>query len=213
MAFPDKLKKLREEHKFTQVDLAKKLGVTQRTISYYETGKGQPSMDAVNSLAKIFNVSLDYLLSDYEDSEAKTKAIIDKLRNDTKNNILVWNPADEANIYVGSDEKGELYDTIYSLFDVKSFNQYHLSKIDYKRSYFAPYKKGGYFLAFIPSLADMVNINTIVLFAYHKMKFYLISENSSMRQIEELYSEVKVQCSGIDEFLNEYLRDSSISAE
>ena len=36
MKFGEKLKALREKHHFTQTDVAKALGVTQRAISYYE---------------------------------------------------------------------------------------------------------------------------------------------------------------------------------
>jgi transcriptional regulator with XRE-family HTH domain len=40
MTFAEALKSLREQHNMTQSDLAKQIDVTQRTISYYEIGKG-----------------------------------------------------------------------------------------------------------------------------------------------------------------------------
>jgi len=41
-SFGDKLKKLREANNMTQNDLAMKLGVTQRFVSYYEKGTSHP---------------------------------------------------------------------------------------------------------------------------------------------------------------------------
>ena len=43
MSFSENLKKLREAKGMTQKDLATKLGVSSRIVSYYETGKSIPS--------------------------------------------------------------------------------------------------------------------------------------------------------------------------
>lgn len=56
------IKELRVEQKLTQTELAKQLNTTQDTISLWELGKSYPDILSVIALAKIFNVSSDYLL-------------------------------------------------------------------------------------------------------------------------------------------------------
>lgn len=60
--FGNKLKTLRLAKKYTQAQLAQKLGLTKSVISAYETGLRLPSYDVLINIAKIFNVSTDYLL-------------------------------------------------------------------------------------------------------------------------------------------------------
>ncbi|MCD8501614.1 MAG: helix-turn-helix domain-containing protein [Bacillaceae bacterium] len=42
MTLGNKIKQLRNEHNMTQPDLANKLGVTVRTVAYYENDERQP---------------------------------------------------------------------------------------------------------------------------------------------------------------------------
>ena len=58
----ENIKQLRQEQKITQKDLANALGVTQRKISFMETGTTEPSLKDIKALCKYFNVSADYLL-------------------------------------------------------------------------------------------------------------------------------------------------------
>lgn len=60
--FGNTLKTLRLKEKYTQAQLAQKLGLTKSVISAYETGLRLPSYDILINIAKIFNVSTDYLL-------------------------------------------------------------------------------------------------------------------------------------------------------
>lgn len=60
--FGNNLKTLRLRKKWTQAQLAQKLGITKSVISAYETGLRLPSYDILIHIAKIFNVSTDYLL-------------------------------------------------------------------------------------------------------------------------------------------------------
>lgn len=52
----------RELKRMSQSDLAKKIGVTQRTISYYESGKRIPPADILKKLAILFNTTIDELV-------------------------------------------------------------------------------------------------------------------------------------------------------
>ncbi|MEG0546848.1 MAG: helix-turn-helix transcriptional regulator [Oscillospiraceae bacterium] len=64
MAFHEKLKDLRLSKlpPITQTDLAKSLGVTQRKVSFLETGATQPSLNDLFGICIFFKVSADYLL-------------------------------------------------------------------------------------------------------------------------------------------------------
>lgn len=53
---------LRKKNGITQKQLSNSIGVTERAIVAYESGKMKPNFDAINSLADTFSVSADYLL-------------------------------------------------------------------------------------------------------------------------------------------------------
>ena len=48
------IKELRERNKMTQLQLADKLGVTDKTISKWETGKGYPDITLWSQLQTLF---------------------------------------------------------------------------------------------------------------------------------------------------------------
>jgi len=57
------IKKLREELKLTQNELAELLNVSDKTISKWETGKGYPDIEMLEPLSKVLNVSIIELLN------------------------------------------------------------------------------------------------------------------------------------------------------
>ena len=59
-----KIAKLRKEREMTQKELASFLNVTDKAVSRWESGAGTPEIDTVLKLAKLFNVSTDYLIDD-----------------------------------------------------------------------------------------------------------------------------------------------------
>jgi transcriptional regulator with XRE-family HTH domain len=63
----NRLKKMRKELGITQRQLAYCLSVAHNTISQYEKGVINPSLSFVVKLAKLFEVSTDYLLGVTED--------------------------------------------------------------------------------------------------------------------------------------------------
>ena len=58
----ERIRKLRLERNWSQVDLAKKLNVTKQSVSNWENDNIQPSIDMLVKLAGTFSVSTDYLL-------------------------------------------------------------------------------------------------------------------------------------------------------
>lgn len=59
----DNIRKYRKLNNMSQDELAEKLEVTRQSISLWETGQTQPTIDNVIALSKIFNISSDALLS------------------------------------------------------------------------------------------------------------------------------------------------------
>jgi len=57
------IKELREKKNLTQLELAKKLYVSDKTISKWETGKGYPDITLLEPIANVFGISLTELLS------------------------------------------------------------------------------------------------------------------------------------------------------
>ncbi len=57
------IKELREKNKMTQLQLADRLGVSDKTISKWETGKGYPDITLLEPVAKAFDVSVTELIS------------------------------------------------------------------------------------------------------------------------------------------------------
>lgn len=61
-AFGERLKLLRTEKNIGQNRLAAELSLSNASISYWETGKQLPTIEAVYKIAVYFGVSADYLL-------------------------------------------------------------------------------------------------------------------------------------------------------
>lgn len=68
-----RLKRLREEKGLTQKDLAEKLLLTPKAISFYELGSREPSGDALIRMAHILGTTTDYLLGNSTTKEADQK--------------------------------------------------------------------------------------------------------------------------------------------
>ena len=60
--FAQRLRDLRLQKGLKQSEIAEKLNISFKTLSAYETGRAQPSMDMLERIAAFFNVSVDYLL-------------------------------------------------------------------------------------------------------------------------------------------------------
>ena len=79
----ERIKCLRQNARYTQDELAARLNVSKASVSAYERNLRQPSLDVVISLARIFNVSTDYILI------GKTNMIIEVsgLTEDQRKNV------------------------------------------------------------------------------------------------------------------------------
>ncbi|MEK3969499.1 LexA family protein [Paenibacillus sp. FSL H7-0323] len=66
--FANNLKKLREERKLSKAELARRIGVSDVTVGYWETGKAEPRMGKVEMIANVLGVVTDDLLFENEAS-------------------------------------------------------------------------------------------------------------------------------------------------
>lgn len=57
-----RLRSLREDHDYTQVNIAKILNCKQNTYQQYESQKRQIPLDALATLAIFYDTSVDYIL-------------------------------------------------------------------------------------------------------------------------------------------------------
>ena len=77
MSLADNLKRLRKKRGWSQTQLAEQIGSHLSHINRIETGKYNPSLDVVQKLATVFDVTIDYLVSD-TDEDFKEVRIEDK---------------------------------------------------------------------------------------------------------------------------------------
>ena len=73
MHFGERLRILRKDKNISQTELGKELGLHYLQICRYEKGLSHPSAKILKKLAKIFDISIDYLL------QGETEKIIDSL--------------------------------------------------------------------------------------------------------------------------------------
>lgn len=82
MAFNENLKKAREMHNMTQLELAKAIGVSQPTVAQYEKGLILPTIVTGVSLAKVLGTTCEALTLETQHTE------FDNLKNVVSNNDL-----------------------------------------------------------------------------------------------------------------------------
>lgn len=94
--FSETVKELRLKHRMTQDELAARVNLTQNSVSAWERRGAVPPMEILTKLSKIFNVSIDYLLTGKKSNarectfeELQLLEKYDRLTNDQK--ILIQN--------------------------------------------------------------------------------------------------------------------------
>ncbi len=59
-----RIRDLREDHDYTQTFLAEHLHITQASYSHYETGERAVPIEILIAIARLYQVSIDYLLGE-----------------------------------------------------------------------------------------------------------------------------------------------------
>lgn len=96
------LKGLREDNDKTQKDIAKILNCTQTAYGKWENGKRQITIDKLITLAKYYNVSLDYIAGLTQDPTPNwtDEKVMPPMKNNTIENILNGNTGSIGNITI-----------------------------------------------------------------------------------------------------------------
>lgn len=83
MELGDQLRKLREERKMSQQDLADKLHVSRQAVYKWESNKGYPDIENLITLSEIFSVTIDEMIK--KDDKLREKINVDEDKNRLKN--------------------------------------------------------------------------------------------------------------------------------
>lgn len=91
MDIGSKLKTARSDAKFTQEEIAEKLGVSRQTISNWENSKSYPDIISVIKLSDIYSITLDALLKEDENmiKHLDETTNIVKSKNRLRNVLLI----------------------------------------------------------------------------------------------------------------------------
>ena len=66
--FNENLKKTRQDANMTQAEVAEKIGVAKNTYCNWELGTREPNIMNIKALARLFGVSVDYLVGTEENA-------------------------------------------------------------------------------------------------------------------------------------------------
>ena len=84
MEFHKRLQQLRREKGLTQEEAAQQLFVSRAAVSKWESGRGFPNIDSLKAIAKLYDISIDELLTGEEVlavAEVEKKEHVSKIRN------------------------------------------------------------------------------------------------------------------------------------
>lgn len=89
----ERITQLRKQQNLSQDELAKKIEVSRTIIGNYERNANTPSIEVLLKMAKVFNVSVDYIigegqLSSFDKDILKRIEDIEQLDDDTKKHLF-----------------------------------------------------------------------------------------------------------------------------
>ena len=85
--FGSNMKFLRKQKKMTQKELGEVLGYGYTTISNYENGRNEPSIEDLKKISHYFKVTIDYLVGNTSKSNAEQNYEIAKELKDIKETL------------------------------------------------------------------------------------------------------------------------------
>lgn len=77
-----RIQQLRNQHSYTQDELARKLHINRSMLSYVESGKKGLSVDLLVQLSALFAVSLDYIVLGKQQDSTSSIETVEHLKAD-----------------------------------------------------------------------------------------------------------------------------------
>lgn len=78
--FSTKLKKLRKNAGYTQLEVAKLLGVSPSAIGMYEQGRREPDLETTQKFCKLYGITPNYLVNEGGDAPSEISEMITQMR-------------------------------------------------------------------------------------------------------------------------------------
>lgn len=112
--FGERIKELRVANKMKQDEFANEIEVAPSTVGAYERDTREPSFEILRRMSKCFNVSIDYLLCNADDSRLVEDALKDNskdLKEFLANNTVLFNGME-----LSKDDKQRVVDILTAIF-------------------------------------------------------------------------------------------------
>ena len=85
VVFAQNLISLRKQIKLTQLELAEKINYSDKAVSKWERGESIPDVTVLMTIASLFGVTLDFLVTEHAEPEIVAEAVAEDEKNETKN--------------------------------------------------------------------------------------------------------------------------------
>lgn len=111
----EQLKIIRKANKFTQQGLADAIGIERSTYASYETGRNKPDAVLLSKIAKVFDVSSDFILEIDTTVPLNVEDISVKYKKKSGNKLVSTLSKEEKNVLakyrlLSDNKKAELVD-------------------------------------------------------------------------------------------------------
>lgn len=87
MTLDKKLTRLRKKAGLSQAEVSEELDVSRQAVTKWETGQSRPSTENLQSLSKLYNVPIEYLL---DDSKDKPPSVEDRSKLGEQSKGKLW---------------------------------------------------------------------------------------------------------------------------
>ena len=87
MTLDKKLARLRKREGLSQAEVSEELDVSRQAVTKWETGQSRPSTENLQSLSKLYNVPIEYLL---DDSKDKPPSVEDRSKLGEQSKGKLW---------------------------------------------------------------------------------------------------------------------------
>ena len=87
--FASNLVRLRKETQLTQAELAEKINYSDKAVSKWERGESVPDVIVLKSIADLFGVTVDFLITEHEDKKEVTEELAYVKNIKKKNRVFI----------------------------------------------------------------------------------------------------------------------------